>query len=158
MALTLQKARSFTPQDYAVFHPGGDLGRRLMRIEAVMRTGEHCPRARAGESVLRAVVALNDARAGLISVVDDDGRLQGVFTHGDFARVMSNGQADASLKQAIDEHMTRGPTTVSPESLIAEAMGVFRDKKINALPVVDDAGMLVGLLDVQDIVGLRIEP
>lgn len=158
LALTLQKARSFTTRDYATFHPGGDLGRRLMTVGEVMRKGEDCPRTGTDEALGEVVGRLTRARAGCVSVVDAEGRLQGVFTDGDFRRLWVGQETGAKLNRPVGELMTSPCVHIRSDKLVAEAMGIFRDKRINALPVVNVDGKLVGLLDVQDIVGLRIEP
>ena len=158
LALTLLSLRDFTPAQYAQFHPGGELGRKPPFVCNLMRTGERCPLATADENLGDVLGRMTRARAGCVSVVDGDDRMIGVFTDGDFRRLVADGLGADELQQPIDRAMTRGGLRIHCEKLVAEAMGVFQAKKINALPVVDDDDVVVGLLDVQDIVGLRIEP
>ncbi len=155
LALTVQKERGFTGEDYARFHPAGEIGRKLLRVETIMRTGERCPfvspRTRVGDCLGK----LTHAHAGCISVVDEGRKLVGVFTDGDFRRAWERDR-DAA-KKPVGEYMTVNPKTVRPDGLVGEAMALMRDKRINALIVVDDKKVVVGLLDVQDIIGLRLE-
>jgi arabinose-5-phosphate isomerase len=88
-------------------------------------------------------------------VVDDEHRLLGIFTDGDLRRACArDGEA---LSRSLGELMTSEPVRISPERLLAEAMGIMRERRINELPVVDEEGRVVGLVDIQDIVGLRLE-
>ncbi len=155
LALTVQKERGFTGEDYARFHPAGELGRKLLCVRFVMRTGERCPLASPETAVGDCLGRLTRARAGCISVVDGEGRLLGVFTDGDFRRAWER-DADVT-KRPVGGFMTKSPRTVRSDMLVGQAMAVMRDKKINALVVVDDKDVVVGLLDIQDIVGLRLE-
>ena len=155
LALTVQKERGFTGEDYARFHPAGELGRKLLRVEVLMRTGERCPVASPETPVRECVGRLTRAHAGCLSVVDGERRLLGVFTDGDFRRACE--KDDGALRKPVREFMTENPKTIRAGRLVGEAMAVMRDKKINALAIVDDKKVVVGLLDVQDIVGLRLE-
>lgn len=158
LALTLQKAREFTPQEYVRFHPGGSLGRSLLCVEDIMRTDDRCPTARIDETLGEVIQRMTRAGAGCSSVVDEDGSLLGVITDGDFRRQFAGSAGVGALDLAAGEVMTAPCTSILHTALVAEAMGVLRDHRINALPVVDRYGCVTGLLDVQDIVGLRLDP
>ena len=151
LALTVQKARRFGRADYARFHPAGELGRRLMKVSEVMREGPQVPHVNAGATVLEAIVETTRVRAGAASIIDDEGVLLGIFTNGDLGRLLAR-EADGSGR-AVMEVMTRDPKTISPERLASEAFRMLHSYKIDELPVVDDLGRLVGLVDVQDFLG-----
>jgi arabinose-5-phosphate isomerase len=158
LALTLVRVRDFTPEQYAEFHPGGDLGRQLLRVSELMRTGERCPTADPDDALGDAIGRMTRARAGCVAIVKTNNELLGVFTDGDFRRMYAEGLGAEALSSPVSQYMTRGGHRVRADALVAEAMGLFRMRKINALPVVSDGNRVVGLLDVQDIVGLRIAP
>jgi arabinose-5-phosphate isomerase len=120
-----------------------------------MRTGARVPSCAPGDTVAHAMACVTRARGGLACLVEEGGRLTGIMTDGDFRRVVA---ADAgALSHPLAHHATRDPKRIGPDRLVAEAMGLMRDKKVNQLPVVDDEERVVGLLDIQDIVGLRLE-
>lgn len=157
LALVVQEGRRFGPEDFARFHPGGDLGRRLMRVGELMRTGDRNPIVRSGATVLDAigVMTRTPGRPGATSVVDDGGRLLGFFTDGDLRRLIERG-LDKPRESAIDEAMTKNPRSIRPETFGLEALALLHQFAVDQLPVVDDAGMLLGLLDVQDLLNLKI--
>jgi arabinose-5-phosphate isomerase len=155
LALTVQKARRLTGERFARFHPAGELAKAAVRVRDIMRKGDRVPVCRTDTAVSDAIAAVTKARAGAVNVLDEDGRLIGIFTDGDFRRVCSSDSG--VLAGPVGDHMTRDPKRIGPERLVAEAMALMRDKKINELPVVDADGRVVGLLDIQDIVGLRLE-
>ncbi len=150
LALAVLKARGFTREDYARYHPGGDLGRRLLRVEELMRTGAASPAVAPEAPVLEALAAISAARAGAVSIVDPAGRLVGIFTDGDFRRRYSAEKFDPA-KTPVSAHMTARPVKIGPEKLATEALALMRQRKIDELPVVDAAGRAVGMLDVQDL-------
>jgi arabinose-5-phosphate isomerase len=157
LALVVQEGRNFGPHEFARFHPGGDLGRRLMHAGELMRKGERNPQVRAGATVVRAaeVMGRTPGRPGATSVVDDGGRLIGFFTDGDLRRLIERGVSELG-KLRIDEVMTRNPRHVSPETFALEALALMHQYEIDQLPVVDEGGRLLGLLDVQDLLDLKI--
>ena len=150
LALTIFKMRNWTREDYAFYHPGGELGRQLITVRQVMRTGTRNPVASQDLTVGEVLgVMSTEGSPGSVSLVDEDGRLAGVFTDGDLRRLLQ-AQGAAVLARAVRELMTRSPKTVSTESLAAEAYRIMRDSRIDNLPVVDEAGVPVGIVDVQD--------
>lgn len=151
LALVVQKARGFNQEDYAFYHPAGELGRKLQKVGDVMRTGDRNPVVREETQVSEAIALITKARAGAVSVVGADGRLAGIFTDGDLRRLLSrtsNGQ-----QERIGSVMTRTPTTIGPDRLVADALRILREKRIDELPVVDGRGAPVGMLDIQDVLG-----
>ena len=150
LALTLFKMRDMQPEDYAFYHPGGELGRRLLKVREVMRKGERNPVAPADVTVREALAAMCvEGSPGAVSLVDGDGVLIGFFTDGNLRRCLRE-HGPALLERPVSEVMTHGPRTVSADSLVAEAYRMLRDFRIDQVPVVDEAGRPVGLIDVQD--------
>jgi arabinose-5-phosphate isomerase len=153
LALTLLKKRDFDAEDYALFHPGGSLGRKLMKVEELMRRGSRFAVIDERRTVKEALLAITEARAGAIAVTAADGKLAGIFTDGDLRRHLA--QSSNLGEAAIGSVMTRSPTTIAPEALVSEAARILREKKIDELPVLDGTGRPVGMIDVQDI--LKVE-
>ncbi|HOX07188.1 MAG TPA: KpsF/GutQ family sugar-phosphate isomerase [Planctomycetota bacterium] len=152
LALSVQKARGFTAEQYALYHPAGELGRKLLRVDELMRTGAANPTCAPGTSILDVLSAISAARAGAMCVVDGGGKLLGIFTDGDFRRRYARDKFDPAAT-AVDAQMTARPVSIGPEKLAHEALALMRARKIDELPVVDAAGRLVGMLDVQDLLG-----
>lgn len=157
LALVVQEGRRFGPEDFARFHPGGDLGRRLMKVGELMRTGERNPTVQSGATVLQAIEVMTrtPGRPGATSVVDRDGKLLGFFTDGDLRRLIEKGLQNPRERR-IDEAMTKNPRSIRPDTFALEALAMLHQMAIDQLPVVDDHGRLLGLLDVQDLLNLKI--
>jgi len=150
LAVCLLELKGFQEKDFAFFHPGGALGRRLLlKVEDIMRKGSANPLAEEDDLVSEALLKITQARAGSVTVVDARGKLKGIFTDGDLRRHLGNVPDLASRK--VKEFMTKNPSTVNPLMLAAEAMRILQLKKIDELPVVDSNNRPVGLLDVQDL-------
>ncbi len=151
LALTVFRMRKWQPEDYAFYHPGGELGRRLMKVKEVMRKGARNPVAAADVTLRQALAVMSgEGSPGAVSLVDEDGRLVGFFTDGDLRRLMRDGDAEA-LDRPVSDVMTRDPRAIiTAESLVAEAYRLLRDFRIDQVPVVDEGGRPVGILDVQD--------
>jgi arabinose-5-phosphate isomerase len=154
LAFAVFERRGFDREKFALFHPGGELGRKLLKVADLMRTGERHPVVREDTPVTEAIAAITRARAGAVSVVGPDGRLAGIFTDGDLRRTMN--RDPKLLTGRIGDLMTRSPRTVGPDRLAAEALRVLREKKIDELPVVDPEGRPVGMIDVQDLLDVGI--
>ena len=154
LALVTCDLRRFTPADFAARHPGGSLGRRLMLVEDAMRPLAECRLARADETV-RAVFArpLPARRTGAVMVVDEGDRLQGIFTDSDLARLFER-RHDDLLDAPIGQVMTARPTTVPAGTRLGDAVSLLETRRLSELPVLDAAGITVGLLDIVDLVGL----
>jgi len=150
LALTIFGMRKWQPQDYAFYHPGGELGRKLIKVQEMMRKGADNPVAACTVSVREALVVMSGHRSpGAVSLVDEEGRLTGFLTDGDFRRLMREGQTEI-LDRPVSEVMTRDPRSIGADHLAAEADRMLRDFRIDQVPVVDAEGRPVGLLDVQD--------
>ena len=159
LALSVMQQRQFTADDFALFHPAGQLGRKLMKVAEAMtfRLGENLPTARAAASVgdtLRDVSKIS-RRPGAVVVVDDAGRLEGIFSDGDLRRLILE-RGDKALSSAVGDVMTPSPKRVRADVLAADAMAVMRRHRIDELPVVDAEEKVVGLIDVQDLVVLKL--
>jgi len=150
LAVCLLEMRGFKERDFAFFHPGGALGRRLLlKVDDIMRKGRGNPIVEENKSVSQVLLKITQARAGSATVVDKKGKLLGIFTDGDLRRHL---EIDGNLlRRKIREVMTKNPTVVRPDMLAAEAMRILQDKKIDEVPVVDKFRRPVGLLDVQDL-------
>ncbi|MDI6732493.1 MAG: KpsF/GutQ family sugar-phosphate isomerase [Planctomycetota bacterium] len=149
LALSVFQKRSFTREQFAFYHPGGELGQKLLKVKEVMRAGSANPIILENKTVKEALMVITKCRAGAISIVNTKRRLVGIFTDGDLRRHL---REDVNiLSQPIKNIMTRSPITISPDSLVAEGLRILRDKKIDELPVVDKHHHPVGMLDVQDI-------
>jgi arabinose-5-phosphate isomerase len=150
LALAAMKARRFTPEDFARLHPAGTLGRRLLlKVKDLMRTGERMACVHYSEPTKAAFAAITKARAGACVVVDDEGKLCGLVTDGDLRRALLR---DVNLFHApVTEVMTKTPKVIHPEALATEALRLMQTHQIDDLPVVDEDGRPIGMLDVQDL-------
>jgi arabinose-5-phosphate isomerase len=150
LAVCLLETKGFKEKDFAFFHPGGALGRRLiLKVEDIMRCGRANPVVNEEERVSKVLLKITQGRAGSATVVDKSGRLTGIFTDGDLRRHLETDELLSRRK--VKEVMTRNPAAVSKEMLAAEAMRILQEKKIDELPVVDKHKRPIGLLDVQDL-------
>lgn len=155
LAMVLLEARGFTKNDFARFHPGGSLGRSLLtRVSDIMRQGEQLPEVRLTSTVLDAVQAMNDVRAGACIINHDDGSLAGIFTHGDFARGYSRDPLLGS--KPVAELMTQKPITLSADCLAVEALKTLGKHRIDDVVVIDSSGKAVGLVDTQDLARFKV--
>jgi arabinose-5-phosphate isomerase len=150
MAIALLQARGFTPEDFALSHPGGSLGKRLLlRVQDLMHEGERLPVIREDARLRDALMEMTAKGLGMTAVVDADGGLSGVFTDGDLRRCFD---AQQDLRSArVCDVMTRGGVRIEQGQLAAEALKLMEEKKINALLVVDDQGRLQGALNMHDL-------
>jgi arabinose-5-phosphate isomerase len=156
LAMVLIQERKFDTESYARFHPGGALGRQLMRTQEIMRTGDSMTVVVSGSSARETLIAMNSTkgRPGAAMIIDQAGRLIGFFTDGDLAR---NLQRDVGfLNEPVDRVMVRTPTTITADRLASEAFRILREGRFDQLPVVDDEHRPVGLVDVQDLLDARI--
>ena len=155
LALVLSRQKGFTPERFSVFHPGGNLGRQLTPIREVMRQGSQLRLAAEHDTIRDTLRRLSTAerRTGAILIVDAEQRLSGLFTDSDLARLLEL-RRDEQLDLPIVEVMTRNPTTIQADDFLSDAVLILTEKKISELPVVDDDGKPVGLIDITDVIGL----
>jgi arabinose-5-phosphate isomerase len=150
IAVALLKHRGFTEEDFARSHPGGSLGRRLLlHVEDVMRRGKDVPKVSADTPLAQGLVEMSRKGLGMTAIVNADGHLLGIFTDGDLRRSFDR-QVDVHATR-MDEVMTRGGKAIGPKALAAEAVHLMEEHRITALPVVDADGILVGALNVHDL-------
>ncbi len=152
LAIVLLEKRDFRIEDYAFYHPGGNLGRQLLKVRDVMRTGERNPVVSEDALVREALVATTRARAGAAVVVDREGKLAGIFTDGDLRRALE--KSPELLSKPVKEYMTRSPLSISADKLVAEAVRIIKAGRKKDLPVVDEQGRPVGFVDEQDLLGM----
>lgn len=157
LAMVVLKERGFGRDDYALFHPAGALGRKLARVSEVMRTGEELPLAseKATFGEVLEIMSRTPGRPGAVFLVDIGGHLAGIFTDGDMRRFLV--EIEGKPHEApIATHMGRSPKTVGPDQLVEEALHLINLHKVDQLPVIDSDGRPVGLLDVQDVLDLKL--
>jgi arabinose-5-phosphate isomerase len=155
LAMVLLESRGFTEADFARFHPGGSLGRALLtRVSDIMRRDKDLPVAGEDADVFGALDAMNRARAGACLIIDGNGALAGIFTHGDFARCF---RADPLLgEKPVASLMTRHPITVQDDALAVEVLRTLGENRIDDIVVLGSDGKPVGLIDSQDLARLKI--
>jgi len=150
LSIALLDMKGFKEEDFAFYHPGGALGKRLLlRVEDIMRTGHSNPLVRENVFIKDALLKITDARAGSVCVIDNKGKLSGIFTDGDLRRHMNENKNIANRK--IKDLMTKNPITIKKDRLAAEVFQILRSKRIDEVPVIDDKGKPIGLVDVQDL-------
>jgi len=150
LAVALLEKKGFCEKDFAFYHPGGILGKRLLlKVEDIMRRGSQNPVVKEETKVKRALLSITRARAGSASIVDKTGRLTGIFTDGDLRRHIDKDPHITNRK--IKDVMTKNPITIKKDKLAAEAFQLLKQKKIDEIPVVDSKDRPIGLLDVQDL-------
>ncbi len=150
LAVALLEARGFSAEDFAFSHPGGSLGRRLLlRVSDIMHTGDQIPQVAEGTTLSGALLEITRKGLGMTTVVNAAGTLTGIFTDGDLRR---------TLDKSVDVHttpiqdvMTRNGKTIRADHLAAEALNIMEEMKINALPVTDANGTLVGAINIHDL-------
>jgi arabinose-5-phosphate isomerase len=154
LALVVSRLRGFTAEDFARFHPGGALGLKLSAVDDHMRPLEQCRLAGANQTVREVVLSSTrpGRRSGAIMLVDDAGRLAGLFTDSDLARLIER-RHDAALDQPVYNVMAQAPTTVLTGARMSAAIEILTSRKFSELPVVDRQGRPVGMIDVTDVVG-----
>jgi arabinose-5-phosphate isomerase len=155
LALVLARINGFSPAQFAVFHPGGSLGRKLARVSEVMRQGDDLRIACETATIREVFVRLGKPgrRTGAVMLVDAAGRLTGLFTDSDLARLLES--ADGfDVDRPIHEVMTRGPRTTIPEATLSDVADLLAERKLSELPVVDADDRPIGLVDITDVIGL----
>ncbi|HLL71455.1 MAG TPA: KpsF/GutQ family sugar-phosphate isomerase [Pyrinomonadaceae bacterium] len=155
LALTLMDCKKLTPEDFALNHPAGRLGKRLMlRVGDVMHGGAENPMIATGAPLLEVVQAITRGGLGAVNVIGEEGRLAGVITDGDLRRALQRSRLDDLETLTSADVMTRNPVVTTPDTLAYAALQLMEDRpsQISVLPVVDDGGNCIGLLRLHDIV------
>ena len=155
LALVVSQMRRFSRDDFARFHPAGNLGHKLSKVEQHMRPREQCRVADQQQTVREVLIGaqMPGRRSGATMLVDEQGRLSGIFTDSDLARLFEH-RRDGELDYPIHHVMTKNPLRVDLGSMMVDAVAIMAERKISELPVVDAEGRPVGLIDVTDIVAL----
>jgi len=155
LAMATLEARGFKKEDFATRHPSGAIGRALLlKIKDVMRCGPRNPVAQTSTTIKQALLIMGGAKAGCVSVVDEQGKLAGIFTDGDLRRYLA--REDHPLDASMQEVMSPNPITIRDEALAVEALNLFDQKPIDDLIVVNAEGKPVGLIDTQDLPKMKL--
>lgn len=159
LALSVMKQRRFTAEDFALFHPAGQLGRKLIKVKEAMtfRLGENLPVASERLTVAQVLAETSKIkrRSGAVILVDEAGKMSGIFTDADLRRLLT--QRDGStLDRPVSQVMKRNAKRVHEDTLASEVMAMMKEHRIDEVPVVDDQNRPVGLIDVQDLVVLKM--
>jgi arabinose-5-phosphate isomerase len=150
LAMTLLVTKGFRQEDFANLHPGGKLGKRLMRVEQLMHSGDQTPIVRVDTSMPQVFHEMSRKGLGMTCVVDDHHRLAGIITDGDLRRWMTTAGANL-LERVARDVMTRSPVTVPREMLAAEALNILEQRKITSIVVVDAARIVQGVVHLHDL-------
>jgi arabinose-5-phosphate isomerase len=152
LALTVMELKAVQPEQYASYHPGGALGRYLLRAREIMRTGANCPRVSSSATLLECFETILAApqRAGAAAIVDEQERLVGIITQGDVFRLVT--RSHYSPSERVDAVMTRAPKRIGLNDRVTDALNLMRRYAIDELPVVDEQDGLVGMIDIQDLI------
>lgn len=155
LAVVLLKAREFTPDDFALSHPAGSLGKRLLlRVADIMHGGGELPAVVCGTLLKDAIVRMSEKGLGMLAVTDHEGRLKGVFTDGDLRRLFQ--QRDDFKGLTVDDIMHTKPKTIAADKLATEALKHMQENHVNGLLVTDSDGLLTGALNMHDLLMARI--
>jgi arabinose-5-phosphate isomerase len=149
LAMALLVAKGFRQEDFAHRHPGGKIGKRLMRVEQLMHAGDHAPIVRTGAAMPDVIYEISSKGLGMACVVADDGTLKGIITDGDLRRHMVS--ATHLLERSAGEIMTTSPITVGPDTMAAAALHILEQKRITAVVVVDVAHHVLGVVHLHDL-------
>ncbi len=154
LSLVISKARGFTPLQFATFHPGGSLGRRLTKINEVMRDRREVRVTSETTSIREAFIQLScpGRRSGAVIIVDGLEQVTGIFTDSDLARLLEE-RREGQLDRPISEVMTAEPTTIQSDASLETAITLLKNRKLSELPVVNQQHHLVGLIDITDVIG-----
>ncbi len=150
LAIALMKKKGFGEKEFAFFHPKGQIGRRLVKVESLMHTGEEVPLVYEETPMLEVVEEMTRKKFGMTCVIDHDQRLKGIITDGDLRRMMRRFQAQLFTRQAR-ECMTPNPITIERDSLATEALNLMETRKITSLIIKDEAGKVEGIIHLHDL-------
>ena len=158
LAMVMIDAQKFPIEDYAMNHPAGAIGRALvMKVTDIMRTGDKLACVKPTATVMDALMAMTKAKGGSALVADDAGKLLGIFTDGDFRRIVAGSHdPNALLAAPVETVMTKSPLFVYDDVYAAELLKIFEKKRIDDLPVVDRSGRVAGLVDIQDLPKMKV--
>jgi arabinose-5-phosphate isomerase len=150
LAIALMKKKGFGEKEFAFFHPKGQIGRRLVKVESLMHTGEEVPLVYEETPMLEVVEEMTRKKFGMTCVIDHEQRLKGIITDGDLRRMMRRFQSQLFSRQARD-CMTPNPITIERNSLATEALNLMEARKITSLIIKDEAGKVEGIIHLHDL-------
>jgi arabinose-5-phosphate isomerase len=150
LAIALMKEKGFDEEDFVRFHPKGQLGRKLIRVEMLMHGGAEIPRVEAATPMIQVIEEMTRKKLGVTCVIDDEGRLLGVITDGDLRRMMRK-HKERIFRKSAAECMTARPVTIDREGLAVEALNLMEARKITSLVVADKAGKVEGIIHLHDL-------
>ena len=150
LAIALMRKKGFSERDFVNFHPKGHLGKRLLRVETLMKTGDEVPVVKASASMAEVVEVVTRKKLGMACVVDDNGRLVGVITDGDLRRMLQK-FGDETLSKTAADGMTRNPQVISKDELATKALNILEAKKITSLVVKDEDGRVAGIIHLHNL-------
>jgi arabinose-5-phosphate isomerase len=150
-----RESGTFGVEDYAAVHPGGALGRSLMKVTEVMRSGDAAPVVKEDVTVTDVIQAISDAKAGAAVMVNEEGKMTGIFTDGDLRRYLLS-EHDVR-KDRIGDVMVKDFTSLPAHASVADALNIFRSRKIGEIPVADESGKPLGMVNLKDISGFEAQ-
>jgi arabinose-5-phosphate isomerase len=156
LAMALVEARGFTREDFALLHPAGQLGKRLLKVAQLMHAGDALPKVATDTPMRDAIYEMSKKGLGITAVVDGEGRLVGCVSDGDLRRLLQADDGGAILGHTAGECMTVNPRTIAGDELAAAALNVMEDRRITSLFVCDEAGRLEGVVHIHDLWGLEL--
>jgi arabinose-5-phosphate isomerase len=154
LAMAVMEARGFTPDDFALRHPGGQLGKRLLRVHQLMHRGDQVPRVGTETPMREAIYEMSRKGLGVTAVVTDGDRLVGILSDGDLRRLLE--RDESLLGKTAGECMRRGPKTIAGDELASAALKKMEDFRITSLFVVDGDGRLEGVVHIHDLWRLEL--
>jgi arabinose-5-phosphate isomerase len=154
LAMALLEARGFTRDDFALLHPAGRLGKRLLKVEQLMHQGEALPAVRPGTPMREAIYEMSRKKLGITAVTDEDGKLLGCISDGDLRRLLA--VDDQLLRRTAGECMTRDPRIIPGSELAAAALHVMEEHRITSLFVCDEARRVRGIVHLHDLWKLEL--
>jgi arabinose-5-phosphate isomerase len=155
LAVSLLERRGFQPDDFAALHPGGRLGKKLLRVEHLMHSGAALPRVDVTAAMPDVFHEMSAKKLGMTTVVTPDGRLAGILTDGDLRRLMEKHRG-AALELTAAEAMTRNPQTIAPHTLASEALNIMEKRRITSVVVTDERGVVLGVVHLHDLWTLQL--
>jgi arabinose-5-phosphate isomerase len=155
LAIALLERRGFGPGDFAALHPGGRLGKKLLRVENLMHAGDALPRVNANAKMPDVIYEMSKKALGMTTVVSDGNRLAGIVTDGDLRRLMEK-RGNETLGLTAGESMSRTPVTIAPQELAGAALALMEQKKITAIVVVDAERRVLGVVHLHDLWRLEL--
>ncbi|MGC9315086.1 MAG: KpsF/GutQ family sugar-phosphate isomerase [bacterium] len=154
LAVALMMKRGFTQEDFAVFHPGGNIGHQLRRVSEVMHSGKTLPVVSSNASILDGIVAMSTGRLGHV-IITEGKKLRGIFSDGDLRRLLQAHPHEDIVNLKLVEFATASPLTICPKAIVEEAVRLMEEKKITALPVIDE-GELIGMVHLHDLLASKV--